>query len=183
MVVDEKLKSAVRNIWGNILFYLLYLILIPAAIYILHPYFEKFLAIQLNINFFKPLIFKVIGILLIVVGALLNITALSILWKIGRGTNAITEQSKNLVILGPFKWVRNPCHLGVILIIVAYSALAESYLYWVYALIYFIAVDLYLRFYEEKLLEKKFGVEYLVYKQSVPKWLPFKSSRLTAGDS
>ncbi len=163
----EKIKSAVKNIWGNVLFYTLYVGVIPFAVYSLHNDFEKILHISLRIA-----TIPLIGYFAIIFGILLNITTLYLLWKIGKGTNAITDQSKMLVVIGPLKVVRNPCHLGVIMIIVGYAIITSSILYVIYALIYFIVVDIYLRLYEEKLLEKKFGIQYVVYKHSVPKWIP-----------
>ncbi|MFN7181355.1 MAG: methyltransferase family protein [Planctomycetota bacterium] len=165
----EKIKLAVKNIWGNVLFYTLYLGAIPFAVYFLHNDFEKFIRFSLKI----PTL-PIIGYFAIIFGLVLNVITLYFLWKKGKGTNAITEQSKLLVAEGPLKVVRNPCHLGVIICIIGYAIISGSVLYLVYALLYFIGVDIYLRLYEEKLLEKKFGIQYVVYKQSVPKWLPFR---------
>lgn len=163
----KKVESLVKNIWGNVLFYTLYLGAIPFAIYFLHTPFEKLLSFSL-----KLATFPLVGVIAIIFGLFLNVVTLYLLWKKGLGTNAITDQSKMLVVAGPLKVVRNPCHLGVIMAILGYALITGSSLYIVYALIYFIVVDIYLRFYEEKLLEKKFGVQYVVYKQSVPKWFP-----------
>lgn len=163
----KKVKSVVKNIWGNVLFYALYLGAIPFGIYFLRSPFEKLLSISLKIA-----TLPIIGFVALLFGIFLNVITLLLLWEKGLGTNAITDQSKMLVVAGPLKIVRNPCHLGVIISILGYAIITGSLLYVVYAIIYFVATDIYLRVYEEKLLEKKFGIQYVVYKQSVPKWFP-----------
>lgn len=172
-----KIESIVKNVWGNILYYTLYLGAIPFGVYFLRHPIEKILTALFKTSVSLiipavPVIGVVIGFIALFFGMFLNVITLFVLWKRGKGTNAITDQSKMLVAEGTFKIVRNPCHLGMIISIFGYALITNSALYIVYAIVYFLSVDIYLRVYEEKLLEKKFGIQYVVYKQSVPKWFP-----------
>ncbi len=172
-----KVESIVKNVWGNVLFYTLFLGAIPFAIYFLrHPIEEILMSLfKTPVSLIIPpahIVGRIMGFIALFFGIFLNVVTLLVLWKRGKGTNAITDQSKMLVVEGPFKVVRNPCHLGVIISIMGYALITSSVLYIVYAIIYFLCNDIYLRVYEEKLLEKKFGIQYVVYKQNVPKWFP-----------
>jgi protein-S-isoprenylcysteine O-methyltransferase Ste14 len=72
---------------------------------------------------------------------------------------------------GVYAYVRHPMYLGSILLYVAFWVITLS----LFALIPLLAVIIgynYLASYEERLLEDKFGDEYLTYKKRVRKWIP-----------
>jgi protein-S-isoprenylcysteine O-methyltransferase Ste14 len=74
---------------------------------------------------------------------------------------------------GAFGYIRHPIYSGTILF---YAGLAVSTLSLIslgLLVIIFIFYD-YIAKYEEKLLENKYGEEYLKYKKTVPKWIPKK---------
>ena len=73
---------------------------------------------------------------------------------------------------GVFARVRNPMYLGIILFYLGLIILTLS----LATLVVWIAICLYydrLADYEETKLQEKFGEEFLAYKKSVRKWIPF----------
>jgi len=90
----------------------------------------------------------------------------------GRGTLAPWDPTQRLVVVGPYRHVRNPMISAVLAILLGEAALLGSVgiLIWAGAFlavnhIYFVAV-------EEPGLERRFGDEYRDYKRSVPRWIP-----------
>jgi len=92
--------------------------------------------------------------------------------KFGNGTPAPWDPPKKLVILGPYRHVRNPMISGALLILLAEALLFQSWPIAVWMLAFFIVNTIYFRFIEEKGLEKRFGEDYLKYKARVPRWIP-----------
>lgn len=64
-------------------------------------------------------------------------------------------------------------HLGWTIVLIGVSILEQSFVLLVIFIPLFLLVHiLYIKFVEEKELEKKFGQAYLDYKKKVPMWLP-----------
>lgn len=112
-------------------------------------------------------------------GAALIATAFSLwLWtvllfgRIGRGTLAAWDPTSRLVLDGPYRYVRNPMITAVATLLIGESILFGSLwiLAWAAA---FLAINFayFIRF-EEPGLEQRFGEQYAVYKQAVPRWIP-----------
>ena len=100
-----------------------------------------------------------------------------ILWQtrqlhIGKGTLAPWDPTQKLVVRGPYRYVRTPMISGVVAVL-----LAEAILFGSTALLIFFAFAtvlnmIYMPLSEEPGLLKRFGEEYTVYKQHVPRWVP-----------
>ena len=116
----------------------------------------------------------------------LTLTALtgSLFIKFGRGTPAPWDPPKKLVILGPYRYVRNPMITGALLILLSEAIFFQSWPIAVWMMLFFTANGFYFHLVEEKGLEKRFGNEYLNYKAHVPRWIPrFKPWGPTSHDS
>ena len=106
------------------------------------------------------------------------IGGLEILWCFwdftfkGRGTPLPIDPPKELVMTGPYRYVRNPIYLGVLIIVIGYFFWFKSIWMIVYAIIAFLVCHLFIVFYEERTLKKKFGTAYENYCKSVPRWIP-----------
>jgi protein-S-isoprenylcysteine O-methyltransferase Ste14 len=110
--------------------------------------------------------------------ALFGLGGFFLLWCVrdffvsGRGTLAPWDPPKHLVVVGLYRFVRNPMYLAVLTVIAGWSILYAS----VWAAIYmvFVAVVFHVRVltYEEPRLKRQFGVEWEAYRASVPRWLP-----------
>jgi protein-S-isoprenylcysteine O-methyltransferase Ste14 len=118
--------------------------------------------------------FVAIGILLGLIGLALLVETARALHSVGEGTIAPWEPTRNLVSSGMYAYARNPMIGGAMLVIVGEALVFDSIAIAVYAFVFFIANDIYFRYFEEPSLEKRFGQKYRDYKKSVPMWLPKK---------
>jgi protein-S-isoprenylcysteine O-methyltransferase Ste14 len=82
-----------------------------------------------------------------------------------------SEPVKALVIEGPFKVTRNPIYVGFTLIYIGIALLVNT----LWPLLLLPVVQNVMRQgvieREERYLERKFGQEYLAYKERVPRWI------------
>ncbi len=95
----------------------------------------------------------------------------------GHGTPNPIDPPKELVATGPYRYVRNPIYLGVLTIIVGYFFWFKTIWMLAYAVAAFLVCHLFVTFYEEPTLKKKFGATYEKYYNSVPRWIPKIPSR------
>lgn len=103
--------------------------------------------------------------------------ALRCVWDFGRtghGTPAPFVPPQRLVVVGFYRYVRNPMYVGFFagwmgLWIVFGKASRAALLV---VLIATVAVVLFVKFYEEPTLRKMFGVDYEEYCRNVPRWMP-----------
>ena len=77
---------------------------------------------------------------------------------------------RNPMLLGAY--VRNPMLLGVFLVLGGEALLFTSYPLAIYLILFIIINALYFPLSEEKGLEKRFGQEYISYKNNVPRFIP-----------
>ena len=106
-----------------------------------------------------------IGIPVTIVGALLVTWGISTLGS--RNTSGLQDKFVNS---GPYCFTRNPQYLGDIIMFVGLSIIANSLFLWItHALL--ILVFLITPFSEEVWLEKRYGDEYLNYKNTTPRFL------------
>lgn len=62
--------------------------------------------------------------------------------------------------------------LGNVLALLGYSLYFNSLALLIYALIFWLAAHLFIVFYEERDLQRRFGEEYEQYRNSTPRWWP-----------
>lgn len=98
--------------------------------------------------------------------------------KGGGGTPAPWEPIRNLIILGPYRYVRNPMLTGVILFLAAEAIFLQSVPVALWMAFFFVMNTVYFAFSEEPQLEKRYGRPYADYKRNVGRWIP----RLTPYD-
>ncbi len=102
----------------------------------------------------------------------LSAWTVTLFMKFGDGTPAPWDPPHNLVIRGPYRYVRNPMITGVLLVLLAEAMLFQSWPITLWMGIFFVANAIYFPLIEEKGLEKRFGDDYRVYKTHVPRWIP-----------
>jgi protein-S-isoprenylcysteine O-methyltransferase Ste14 len=90
----------------------------------------------------------------------------------GRGTLAPWDPPRNLVVSGPYRYVRNPMISGVIVILVAEALLSRSWHHAQWAALFTVVNAIYIPLLEEPLLERRFGDEYRRYVRNVPRLIP-----------
>jgi protein-S-isoprenylcysteine O-methyltransferase Ste14 len=112
------------------------------------------------------------GLVLIVAGLIPLLDAFTRFAIEGEGTPAPVAPTKRLVVRGPYRYVRNPMYIGVLLLIVGQALLFASLPLVGYAAAVFLAVHLFVIGYEEPTLRRTYGAEYEAYSAEVPRWLP-----------
>jgi protein-S-isoprenylcysteine O-methyltransferase Ste14 len=91
---------------------------------------------------------------------------------VGRGTPAPIDPPRRLVVHGLYRVMRNPMYVGVGSILAAEAIGFRSGDLAVYWVIFLFCVNLFVLFYEEPALRRKFDAEYEDYCRRVPRWLP-----------
>jgi protein-S-isoprenylcysteine O-methyltransferase Ste14 len=116
--------------------------------------------------------YRFLGLIPLVVGAFLAFwTALSFA-LIGKGTPAPFDPTKNLVTIGLFNYVRNPMYLGAVLVMIGEGFLLQSSVIFLLAMTMWVFFHVFVIYYEEPDLKKRFGKEYEEYLCEVLRWLP-----------
>ena len=92
--------------------------------------------------------------------------------NIGRGTLAPWSPTSKLVVIGPYRHVRNPMISGVLMTLLGESIAFGSIGIFICFLLFFIINHIYFIYSEEPGLARRFGNEYLSYKRNVPRWIP-----------
>jgi len=113
-----------------------------------------------------------LGLVAAAIGITLAAWTVSLFTRFGRGTPAPWDPPQTLVILGPYRYVRNPMITGALLILTAETLLFRSWPLCAWEALFFLANAVYFPLVEEKGLEKKFGNPYRQYKKEVPRWIP-----------
>jgi protein-S-isoprenylcysteine O-methyltransferase Ste14 len=90
----------------------------------------------------------------------------------GKGTPAPIDPPKRLVARGLYRLVRNPMYVGVLITLVGEAWLFSSWALLAYAAIVITWQHLFVVFYEEPALKRKFGESYSDYLARTPRWIP-----------
>jgi protein-S-isoprenylcysteine O-methyltransferase Ste14 len=96
----------------------------------------------------------------------------SLFARVGRGTLAPWDPTRHLVVVGPYRYVRNPMISGVALMLLGEAAFWGSRAIGLWAASFLAINHLYFVLWEEPGLERRFGEEYRTYKAGVPRWIP-----------
>ena len=135
----------------------------------LAPWLDKIWGLRLSIPLPVRLL---IGIILLVIGVPMVLWTITLLLKT-KGTPIPFNPPPTLVLTGLYRVVRNPMHIGWTNVLIGLAILMQSFTLLVIFMPLFITIHIvYLKFVEEKELEKKFGQYYLDYKQRVPMFIP-----------
>lgn len=102
----------------------------------------------------------------------LIIRTVSLFFKVGKGTPAPWDPPMNFVMLGPYRYLRNPMISGVLLVLLAESLLFQSWPLACWMCVFYIGNAIYFPLVEEKGLQGRFGEDYDVYCKNVPRWIP-----------
>lgn len=121
------------------------------------------------------------GIYIICFGFFILLWCVRDFYKSGKGTLAPWDPPKKMVVVGLYRFMRNPMYVGVLLSVLGWGFYFQSMIIVLYAVI--LAVGFHVRVVrnEEPWLKSQFGIEWEKYQKEVNRWLP----RLTPwhGDS
>jgi protein-S-isoprenylcysteine O-methyltransferase Ste14 len=117
-------------------------------------------------------VLPILGTAFICLGLVLMVATILLFVSVGKGTLAPWNPTQRLVIQGIYRHVRNPMIAGVFLILLGEATLAVSLPLFCWFVLFVVINAVYIPLVEEPGLVKRFGDEYLTYKQNVPRWIP-----------
>ncbi|MGX1804428.1 methyltransferase family protein [Nocardia sp. NPDC055321] len=160
------MRQSARARWGSLLF----TVIVPGTVAGLVPFLISRWRIDHDLQ--PEGVWQLIGVLLIFAGLPVLLAAIHRFATEGVGTPAPVAPTAHLVVGGPNRFVRNPMYLSVVLLIIGQAFLfGDTALLWYGALVA-AAQALFVRFYEEPSLHRRFGADYDRYRAGVPAWIP-----------
>jgi protein-S-isoprenylcysteine O-methyltransferase Ste14 len=105
-------------------------------------------------------------------GAVILVWCVRDFYVAGKGTLAPWDPPKRLVVVGLYRFVRNPMYVGLVLLLAGWAWISGSALLAAYAGLLAVAFHLRVVLYEEPRLRKMFRDEWSTYAAMVPRWLP-----------
>lgn len=94
-------------------------------------------------------------------------------WSI-HAIGAQKVKSVFLVCAGPYKYIRHPIYLGVMIEVLSVPLIWNAYIMCIFTCLVNIPLQVLRAYFEERTTVRKLGEEYIKYKNSVPAFLPFK---------
>jgi protein-S-isoprenylcysteine O-methyltransferase Ste14 len=123
-----------------------------------------FLKVTTSLTVYVSSIIRLIVALVVVIASLYLLMASH---KVVTGEH----RPQRVISDGVFRYIRHPLYMSAILFYVALIATTLSIISFAFWILIFVFYN-YLASYEEKLMELKFGEEYVAYRQKTGKWLP-----------
>ncbi len=114
----------------------------------------------------------VLGGLMITAGGLFAVWSNYSQLTLGRGTPVPLMATQMLIVQAPYTFCRNPMALGAILMYLGVAALFHSIGAAAVVLFFSAVLLVYIKRFEEKEMELRFGDEYLEYKRRTPFLIP-----------
>lgn len=149
---------------------ILFSILVPGTVAILGPYWllaAGFVRVDVGL-------FRYAGPPVVLFGVALYVWCAWHFTFTGKGTPAPIDPPKELVVKGPYRWVRNPMYVAVVAVVFGEALFFEARAVFLYAAVVFVAFNLVVFLYEEPVLRQHFGDAYRQYCADVPRWIPWK---------
>ena len=115
---------------------------------------------------------QIAGMIIGVAGAAIALWCIFTFAFIGKGTPAPFDPPRNLVIRGPYRFVRNPMYIGAGLALAGAALFYLSLSLLIYTGVFLLIMHLFVVFYEEPTLKQSFGPEYEAYCRKVRRWWP-----------
>lgn len=116
-------------------------------------------------------VWEIAGVILMIPGIIILLVCILRFAFEGKGTLSPIDPTQKLVVKGLYVYSRNPMYTGAMLTLTGEAIFFRSWLVAVYAVLVFIAFNLFVRFHEEPRLRRDFGDEYKEYCRRVRRWL------------
>jgi len=163
--MKSKIAETLIASLGTLLFLLLiipfFLIWIPHRILLSPEYIYRF-----DIG-----IYRYFGLVPIVLGVVIYLFCSGSFVIVGKGTPIPFTPTKELIVTGIYRFVRNPLYIAGVLVLSGEAILFQSLGILIYCLLMFGVFNVHVLM-EESLLAEKFGARYEQYCKSVPRWIP-----------
>ena len=145
-------------------------LLIPGTVSVVIPYFIACRGRAAQFSQWTP--WRYAGLLPLGAGAVIVLWCIWDFAVIGRGTLAPIDPPTQLVVRGPYRYVRNPMYVGAVLVLLGEAALFVSIALLIYGAIFFVVAHCFAVMYEEPTLHRQFGASYDTYRNCVRRWIP-----------
>ncbi|MCD4743046.1 MAG: isoprenylcysteine carboxylmethyltransferase family protein [Desulfobacteraceae bacterium] len=148
---------------------LFFMIIGPGSVIVLIPY--------LIISFFSPpdyykiVRLQYIGIIPFLIGLVISLRCFYDFISVGKGTPVPIDPPKKLVIIGMYRFVRNPMYIGILFLLFGEAIFFKSFVLLGYTACVYCLFQIFIIGFEEPMLKTKFGKEYEDYCKIVPRWL------------
>ena len=159
----SRLVATIPPIFVFFLFFPSLLFLIPSLI------LDKWFALPTFLNF--P-IRAVVGSILIGIGVTFLLWTIKVQREIGKGTPMPLMATRKLIVQAPYSYSRNPLAFGLITLYFGISICIGSVSSLIMVVVFSTIILSYIKFIEEKELERRFGDAYVKYKQTTPFIIP-----------
>ena len=123
-------------------------------------------------DFGSSLIVKVLGAVLILAGFAVLVESFGRFAMEGVATPAPLTPTRQLIVTGLYRHVRNPMYVSVLATIVGQALVLGQADLLIYAAAVWLAFHLIVLLHEEPRESRRFPEEYAGYSRSVPRWLP-----------
>lgn len=124
---------------------------------------------------------QIVGVTLASAGAVLAVSCILTFVFVGRGTPLPLDPPRQLVVRGPYRFIRNPMYLGATAALLGAAVYYWSAALFGYAVVFLVAMHLFVLAYEEPALRTTFGREYEEYCRRVGRWWPRRQLESTKG--
>jgi protein-S-isoprenylcysteine O-methyltransferase Ste14 len=158
--------NVAKTLAQTIVFWGTFLVVLPAAVYALET------ALGLGGSRFASDPSRVVGAVLFALGGALGLTTGAVMAVVGKGTPLPADCPRELVVAGPYRFVRNPMAVAGLAQGVAVGVFLGSPAVVLYALAGGPVWDVFVRPWEERDLERRFGEPYRLYRRAVRCWRP-----------
>jgi protein-S-isoprenylcysteine O-methyltransferase Ste14 len=119
-----------------------------------------------------------IGFAVLALGLVLLLWCVRDFYVAGKGTLAPWDPPKRLVVVGLYRFIRNPMYVAVLTVVLGWTLIFGSTWLAIYLVTLAIAFHLRVLFYEEPRLRQQFTTEWGAYFTTVPRWLPRLRTKL-----
>ena len=158
--------------------------MLPISVMIIMPWFLMWITADVTIGWpmlgSLNLLVMLIGLTILMTGLLLTAACIRMFANIGKGTLAPWAPTQNLVVVGIYRYMRNPMITGVLLGLLGEAIVISNYAMFLWSLFFFVGNHIYFIKSEEPGLLNRFGQEYVEYFENVPRWLPRRTPWITS---
>ena len=120
----------------------------------------------------SPVWSELTGFTLLIFGLVLVVWCLVTFAFVGKGTAAPFDPPRQLVVVGPYRFVRNPIYIGAVVAMLGAALVLWSWWLILYALVVLSVTHVLVILYEEPHLRRVFGQPYEDYLRTVHRWIP-----------
>ena len=145
-------------------------LLVPGTVSVVIPYFIAYRDRAAQFSGWTP--WRYAGLLPLAVGAGIVLWCIWDFAVIGHGTLAPIDPPTELVVRGPYRYVRNPMYVGAVLVLLGEAALFVCVALVIYCAIFLVVAHCFVVLYEEPTLHRQFGASYDTYRLRVRRWIP-----------